>query len=183
MDGPDRAPRPSSGRRLTAYHEAGHAVMAHLGGQRITGLELLDSGELAGACTTLRRIPVHLSTESLESLEHHVRCLLAGVVAEARVSGREGWDEACADLDLAVRLAMRLVGDCERVLPYLEAVRERVEAELATSWTAVEALAEVLLAAGSLDGAAATAVLERMLPGGGRPSRSLPWVEAATGTA
>lgn len=163
VDRPDSYSR-SFRRRLTAYHEAGHAVMAHLCGQRITGLELSEEGDLAGACTSVRLQPVHPSSASLEVIEQHIRSVLAGMVAEARISGRGGWDEGCADLDVAVRLTMRLVGDCERVLPYLEATRAQVEGELAEHWDVVEALADELLIAGSLNGPAARAILERYLP-------------------
>jgi len=172
VNAPDPVSR-SSHRRLTAYHEAGHAVIAHLGGQRVTGLELSEDGELAGACTSVRLQPVHPSTASLEVVEQHTRCLLAGMVAEVLVGERKGWDEACADLDLAVRLAMRQVGDCELVLPYLEAARAQVEDELRTHWETVEAVAEELLTAGFLDGPTTRAILDRYLPEHGWQGRRL----------
>ena len=167
-------------RRLTAFHEAGHAVMAHLGGQRITGLELNDEGDLAGVCTSIRLQPTQLTTAGLEVLEHDIRSVLAGMVAEARVSGRAGWDEGCADLDVAVRLTMRLVGECELVLPFLEAERARVERELDAHWGTVEALARELERTGCMDGPAARAVLERHLPDHGWKGRRLAKADAAS---
>lgn len=149
-------------RLLTAYHEAGHAVMAHLDGQRVVGLELHDDGELAGAFHSVvsgaRSGPVEL-----EDLDRRVRCALAGMVAEGLLTRNRDWDHRCDDLDLAVRLAVRRVGDCERVLPYLEGSREQVSRELAAHWPAVEALARRLLLQGRLDGTAARAELERHL--------------------
>jgi hypothetical protein len=61
------------------------------------------------------------------------------------VSGRPRWDDTSGDLDVAVRLAMKLVDDCEDVLPLLEEVGADVSAELERRWSAVEQLASELL--------------------------------------
>jgi hypothetical protein len=143
--------------RLTAFHEAGHAVMAELCGQHLTSVEIEGDSEHAGTVQSLRFPPDPAEDGSAEaaaaSIEARLKCVLAGTVAEGRVSGRSGWDEGSEDLDLAVRLGMRLVDDCEDVLPLLEDVRDEVAAELERSWRAVQVLAEQLLARRSLSGA------------------------------
>ena len=135
--------------RLTAYHEAGHALMVELCGQQITGVEIVGDAEHAGSTEALR---FHADPDegaspraSSEDIESRLRCVLAGVVAESMVSGRPRWDDTSGDLDVAVRLAMKLVDDCEDVLPLLEEVGADVGAELERRWSAVEQLASELL--------------------------------------
>lgn len=157
--------------RLTAIHEAGHAVMAELCGQHLTEVEIEGDSEHAGTVQSLRFPPDPAEDDSPEaaaaSIEARLKCVLAGTVAEGRVSGRDGWDQASEDLDLAVRLAMRLVDDCEDVPPLLEDVREVVEEELACNWPAVEALAAELLERRSLSGAEVRKLLAPFLATGG----------------
>ena len=111
------------GQRLTAFHEAGHAVMAELCGQHITKVEIEGDSEHSGSLQSLRFEPDPAEALSAEeeaaSVEARLKCVLAGTVAENMVSGVDRWDESSEDLDLAVRLAMRLVDDCEDVLPLL----------------------------------------------------------------
>lgn len=135
--------------RLTAYHEAGHAVMAQLCGQHITEVEIIGDEELSGSVQSLR-FAEEQATEQDQSIptapiERRLLCIVAGMVAEALISGQRTWDEGAEDLDVAVRLAMQVVGDCERVLPFLQVVQEHTEDLLRRNWPAVEALAGVLM--------------------------------------
>ncbi len=142
--------------RLTAYHEAGHAVMAQLCGQQITEVEIVGDAEHAGSVQSLRFPLDEAEDDAPEAargaIEDRVKCTLAGMVVEAMVSGHEGWDEGCEDLDLAVRLGMRLVEDCEDVVPLLEDIRIDVERDLRAHWSAVEMLAVELLHRKALTG-------------------------------
>jgi ATP-dependent Zn protease len=154
----------TSPERLTAYHEAGHALASELYGEVLTRVEIVGDTEHAGTTETLR-----FSSDpdegagtraSLEKVENQLRCVLAGTVAEAMVSGREGWDETSGDLDEAVRLAMKLVDDCEDVLPLLEDVREDLERVLRDHWTAVESIADELMHHKTLSGAEVRRILD-----------------------
>jgi ATP-dependent Zn protease len=157
----------TQGKRLTAFHEAGHAVMAELCGQHITKVEIEGDSEHSGSVQSLRFEPdpaeVLSAEEEAASVEARLKCVLAGTVAENMVSGDDRWNESSEDLDLAVRLAMRLVDDCEDVLPLLEDVREELRRELGENWRAVEALADELLARTSLDGAEVRKLLAPLL--------------------
>ena len=149
--------------RLTAYHEAGHAVMAQLCGQQITRVEIVGDADHTGSVDSLR-FPADSATDGgAQATENRLRCILAGMVAEAMVSGREDWDEKSEDLDLAVRLAMQLVDDCEAVLPFLEEIRRDIEGELRHRWVAVELLAIELLHRKALTGAEIRKLLAALL--------------------
>lgn len=142
--------------RLTAVHEAGHAVMAELCGQQVTEVEVEGDDRHTGSVRSLRfveehpeEVDPHLPTAPLE---RRLLCTVAGMVAEAMASGRDGWDDGSEDLDAAVRLAIQVVGDCERVIPFLETARAHAEDLLRRHWTAVEILADALVARGRLSG-------------------------------
>lgn len=154
---------------LTAFHEAGHAVMAELCGQRVTEVEIVGDDELTGSVRSLRFVEEdpavvdpHLPTAPAE---RRLLCTVAGLVAEAMVSGRDGWDSSSEDLDAAVGLALRVVGDCERVLPFLEKVRDHAEDLLRRSWPAVETVAAELVARRRLTGDEVRRLLGPHLPG------------------
>lgn len=96
-------------------------------------------------------------------MERQLKIILAGTVAEAMVSGRQGWDETSEDLVAAVRLGMRLVDDCEDVLPLLKDIGADVERELGRHWAAVEMLAVELLESKALTGSEVRKLLTPLL--------------------
>ena len=140
---PSNAAPPTEAERLTAFHEAGHAVMAELCGRLLTEVEIVGDREHTGSVQSLSFTPD--PEAEAEDIERHLKIILAGTVAEAMVSGRQGWDETSEDLDAAVRLGMRLVDDCEDVLPLLAGTGADVERDLRRNWSAVEMLVAELL--------------------------------------
>jgi hypothetical protein len=144
----------SDAERLTAFHEAGHAVMAELCGRLLTEVDIVGDGEHTGMVHSLafQPDPADGAAPEIDDLKRHLKIILAGTVAEAMVSGRHGWDETSEDLDAAVRLGMRLVDDCEDVLPLLEGIGADVEQDLSRHWSAVEMLAVELLDRKALTG-------------------------------
>ena len=153
---------------LTAYHEAGHAVMAQLCGQQITEVEIIGDDDHAGSVRSLRFLEEEPSEHDpaipTAPVERRLLCIVAGMVAESLAGGRTDWDEGFEDLDTAVRLAMQVVGDCERVLPYLEVAREHAERLLRANWVAVERLADVLVDKRRLSGEEVRKLLGPLLP-------------------
>jgi len=142
--------------------------MAQLCGQQITEVEIIGDAEHSG---TVRSLRIHEERERENDpglptapTERLLLCLVAGMVAETMVSGRRSWDEGCEDLDAAVRLAMQVVGDCERVLPFLEIAREHTESLLRTNWSAVERLAETLVERRKMTGEEVRRLLAPLLP-------------------
>ena len=141
--------------QLTAFHEAGHAVMAELCGRQVTEVEIVGDLEHTSSVHSLAFPPDpadQAAAGSEAEVERQLKIVLAGTIAEAMVSGRDGWDETSGDLDAAVRLAMRLVDDCEDVLPLLEDIGDEVERDLRAHWSAVEMLARELLLHRALTG-------------------------------
>jgi len=104
-------------RRITAWHEAAHAVVAFRFGIRVDELAICPSGPLAGYVRMLRPSMISLrstwddATSRLSwalvrrDTEHHVMVRLAGPIAEARLFGTPMRSHACeSDLNSAIRL-------------------------------------------------------------------------------
>ena len=151
----------SDAERLTAFHEAGHAVIAELCGRLLTEVEILGDRDHTGSVQSLAFLP-NPEAEA-EDVKRHLKIILSGIVAEAMVSKQEDWNETSEDLDSAVRLAMRLVDDCEDVLPMLAEIRIDVERDLRTRWSAVELLAAELLDRKALTGSEVRKLLTPLL--------------------
>lgn len=71
---------------LTAYHEAGHAVMAHLCGQIVTTVEIVGDEEHTGSVSSLRfleeprwGVDEHMPSAAIEA---RILCLVADIAAE-----------------------------------------------------------------------------------------------------
>ena len=158
---------PASAERLTAFHEAGHAVMAQLCGRQVTEVEIVGDREHTGMVHSLVFPPDPADGAAPEAenddMERQLKIILAGTVAEAMVSGRQGWDETSEDLATAVRLGMRLVDDCEDVLPLLSDIGADVERDLRRQWPAVEMLAIELLRRKTLTGSEVRKLLTPLL--------------------
>jgi len=107
-------------RQATAYHEAGHAVMAVSVGRSIQKVtiapgKLSTGGMRLGIC----EIQKGRAKASRDSLEDDVLILLAGMVAEARFTGQYCPRGAAQDLQAARRLLATRAGR-ERQVERLE---------------------------------------------------------------
>ncbi len=153
---------------LTAFHEAGHAVMAQLCGERLTRVEILGDDDGWGSVSSLRPHPSGddgAADPALPTvhLERALLCLCAGMVAEHMVGGPELGASATPELDRAVALALQLVHRCERVLPLLQEVCEHAETVLDRHWTAVEVLALALMMKREMSGDEVRRLIEPLL--------------------
>jgi len=142
--------------------------MAELCGQHVTEVEIVGDAEHTGSVQSLRFAEEHASGHDpaipTAPIERRLLCAAAGMVAESMVSGEQGWDDGSEDLDAAVRLAMQVVGDCERVLPYLEIVRDHAENLMRMNWSAVETLAGALMDRRRMSGEEVRRLLAPLLP-------------------
>lgn len=137
----------------TAFHEAGHAVLALLHGRPVGKVSILASQRRLGHCEIRKGSfgPRH------DILETEMLILFGGPAAEARHVGDYCWNAAAQDLR-DVRQLARLRAPNERQAERLERrLLDKVEHLLdrAEVWTAVERIAAELLERTTISGRAA----------------------------
>lgn len=136
----------------TAYHEAGHAVVALALDRPVHRVSVLPNRERLGQC----EFGKGRFRPSEDALEREILIALAGFAAEARHTGNYGRDEANRDLLFVRRLVLQR--KTERAAPrYEERMLAKVEAMLGddATWRAVELIAAELLKLGVISGRAA----------------------------
>jgi len=141
----------------TAYHEAGHAVMAMSLGRPIRRVDVVARGNRLGTCEFQKGI----IRPTQDWLEEQILILLAGMAAEARHTGADALGGASHDLRQVRRLATQRAGgrQAERYERRMLAKAENFLADDA-SWQAVEAIAAELLRLGTISGRAARHLYE-----------------------
>lgn len=142
----------------TAYHEAGHAVVALSLGRLVQHISILPRQDRLGHCEH-RKARLGSSADPLES---EVLIALGGIVAEARFTGTYAWDMATTDLLYVRDLVVQRVGPrrAERLERRLLAKAEHVLAR-EEHWRAVELIAAELVRRGSISGRAARHLFEQ----------------------
>ena len=150
---PDRDRDPA-----TAYHEAGHAVVALALGRPVHKVSILPSRDKLGWCEYKKGV----FRPSDDWLEREVLIALAGMAAEARHTGTYAREEAGRDLKFARSLLVSRAGD-RRADRLERRLLAKVEALLGDdeTWAAVEAVAAALLASGEISGRAANHLYRR----------------------
>src|SRR5437870_12418780 len=91
----------------TAYHEAGHAVLALALGRPVHRVSVLPDRDGLGLCEFRKGV----TRPSEDWLEREALIALGGIAAEARHSGAYAWDEADRDLQYVRDLAVRRAGE------------------------------------------------------------------------
>jgi ATP-dependent Zn protease len=136
----------------TAYHEAGHAVVALALGRPVHRVSILPNSERLGQCEFRKG----LQKRSEDFIETEILISLAGMVAEARHTGR--YDHGGADRDLRYVRKLALERASDRAVDRLER-RMLAKTEYLLSddanWRAVEQIAAELLKHGQISGRAA----------------------------
>ncbi len=123
--------------------------MAELCGRIVIEVEIIGDAEHSGSVSSLRfleepRWAVDRRLPSVD-IEAQILVLVAGIAAETVVTGHDVWEGHDDDLDKAVRLALKIVGACDRVEPFLRQARDHAVEVLGGHWDAVETLAGMLL--------------------------------------
>src|ERR1700677_1501804 len=93
--------------RTTAYHEAGHAVVALILGRPVQCVSILPDGERLGVC----EFGKGTHRPSQDWLEREILIALGGIAAEARLTGIYAWDSARRDQQVVRRLAVMRAGE------------------------------------------------------------------------
>jgi ATP-dependent Zn protease len=136
----------------TAYHEAGHAVVALALGRPIHRVSVLPNRERLGQCEFRKGT----FRPSEDWVEREILIALGGIAAEARHTGAYAWDEAARDCRYVRDLAAQRAGarQAERLERRLLAKAEHLLAQEG-HWRAVELIAAELLRNGTISGRAA----------------------------
>jgi hypothetical protein len=135
----------------TAYHEAGHAVIALILGRPVHGVSILPDRERLGLCA-FGKAAVRPSEDWIE---REMLIALGGLAAEARHTDNYAWDEADRDLQYVRDLAVQRAGPrrAERLERRLLSKAEHLLAKEG-HWKAVERIAAELLRRGTVSGRA-----------------------------
>lgn len=136
----------------TAYHEAGHAVVALALGRPVHRVSVLPNRDRLGQCEFGKGV----FRPSEDYVEREVMISLGGLAAEARHTGTYGWEEADRDLRYVRRLVLQR-GSERAADRYERRLLAKVEYLLADDghWRAVERIAAELLKHGVISGRAA----------------------------
>ncbi len=136
----------------TAYHEAGHAVLALYLGRSIHRVSILPNQSSLGQCD----IQKGSFRPSKDQLETEILILLGGVAAEARQMGRYDWGGASQDLRSVRRLSEQRAGGLKQVERLERRMLDKAEhlLEQPGVWNAVELIANELLKSTTISGRA-----------------------------
>jgi ATP-dependent Zn protease len=137
---------------VTAYHEAGHAVIALALGRTIHKVSVLPNRERLGEC----RFGKGNAKPTDDWLEREILISLGGLAAEARFTGTYATAEAAQDLRFVRRLALERKSE-RAVERYEQRMLDKVEYMLADdgTWNAVQLIAAELMKHGTISGRAA----------------------------
>ena len=144
--------------QATAYHEAGHAVLAFVLGRPVQCVSILPDRDHDGICEFGKG--VYRPTE--DWLEREILIALGGIAAEARFTGIYAWDGAARDQQYVRRLAVQRAGErrAERLQRRLLAKAEHLLSDKGC-WLAVEFIATELLIHREISGRTARHLFER----------------------
>ena len=137
----------------TAYHEAGHAVMALMLGRPVAWVSIRPGRGFLGTCHFGKAV----FRPSEDWLEREALIALAGPAAEARRTGEYAWDGGARDQTYAEGLALQRAGGARQAQRLMRRLLAKAEHLLARedNWRAVERLAVELLRLGEISGRAA----------------------------
>lgn len=147
---------------ITAYHEAGHAVVALALGRHIHRVSVVPGQELLGKCE-FKKSAYRPSEDWLES---EILIALAGLAAEARHTGSYDTAAAGRDLRYVRQLAAQRAGE-RQIERFQRRMLSKTEHLLADEghWKAVELIAAELAKHGVISGRAARHLFDRACDG------------------
>ena len=140
-------------RRITAFHEAGHAVLALALGRPVDWVSIRPDRIYLGV-TAFRK---GVFRPSEDWLEREAIIALAGIAAEARFTGDYCWGGAAKDYDYVIELAATRAGDGKKAERLVKRFLSKAEHLLNRPghWEAVERIAAELVRNGEISGRAA----------------------------
>lgn len=148
--------RPASWILKTAYHEAGHAVVAEALGRRVKSVEVDSQGGLMRT-QRLPKFDLRRSPRSLRERwerEREAIIYFAGLIAEEGLTGKRTLSGVGNDFEAVERILSRKHSREEEVTAYGRWLYERCVSILQQNWAAVERLAETLATVRKINGKA-----------------------------
>lgn len=148
----------------TAYHEAGHAVMALVLGRPVERITIVPGKTHAGISTAGRcQIQKGRFRPSKDELEDEVLILFAGMAAEAQVTGEYSTGGAVQDLRAIRRFVESRAGGQRQVERLERRLLDKTEYLLSDSatWQAVQLIVGQLLEHQTISGRTARHLLEQ----------------------
>jgi hypothetical protein len=143
----------------TAYHEAGHAVIALALGRNVQRVSILPNQLRLGQCELKkgRAKPAH------DPVEVEILILLGGVAAEAVYTGEYAWAGAQQDLRAVRGMTSQRASGEKQVARLERRLLDKVEHLLADPavWRATELIAAELLRCTTISGRAARHLFEQ----------------------
>jgi hypothetical protein len=136
--------------KLTAYHEAGHAVIAYILRKRFASISIIPNEDSEGRVSIGKAKHIEpdwdTSRRCVTELEKHAMVLCGGVVAERLLTGHKHWRGSENDITKASEYLAFLCGNDEETSAYLELIwiRTRNLLKVPGHWAAVQAVADEL---------------------------------------
>jgi hypothetical protein len=161
--------------KKTAYHEAGHAVANFATGKRFTKVSVIpipEDGSLGRVSGTGWQSKLNPELDDTEQprlrrmVEREIITLLAGVVAEAKLTGRYNHIGASKDYHKAVSYASYVTDSTRETEAYIEWLFEKTKNILSRRWGAVELLTEELVRQQEIGYLATRKIIRKGLDGG-----------------
>jgi len=143
----------------TAFHEAGHAVVALILGRPVAEVSVLPNRIFLGVC----KFGKAQFRPSEDWVEREILIALGGIAAEARHTGSYAWDAAARDEQYVRALVVERAGQrrAERLQRRLLAKSEHMLAQ-PPHWRAVELIARELMRVGTVSGRAVRRLFEQV---------------------
>lgn len=147
------AASPAEPHEATAYHEAGHAVMALYLGRPVHKVTIEPNTQRLGQC----KINKGSFKPSQDILEGEILILLAGAAAEARFTGVYHWAAASSDLRQVRVYSLMRAGGPKQVERLERRMLDKTEHILSQPglWSAVKVIATELMKLTTISGRAA----------------------------
>ncbi len=138
---------------LTAFHEAGHAIIALVMGRDVHRVSIIPAKTRLGHC----ELKKGASKTAKDWLESEVLILLAGVAAEGRLTGQYCWSGAARDLKQARMLTESRAGSAQQAERLEKRMLDKVEhlLDMPEHWEAIQSVARELLMKQTVSGRAA----------------------------
>lgn len=142
----------------TAFHEAGHAVIALALGRDVVQVTVVPAQKHAGLC----QFGKGSRRPTADWVEREMLIALGGIAAEARHSGNYAWDGAARDEQYVRGLAVQRAGErrADRLQRRLLAKVEHL-LDQPGHWRAVELIAAELVRLGTISGRTARHLFEQ----------------------